>query len=61
MGVSIPKLGWTEACAVVLGDAGPGYGLSLFRSLRDYLTRSTSRYAVITETPAARASSEASW
>ena len=38
MGVDIPALGWTKGCAAVLGGAGRGYGLGLFRSADDYLT-----------------------
>jgi hypothetical protein len=49
VGFDAPALGWGGACAVVLGHAGESFGLSLFRSLDDYL-----RFARLGEKPAAR-------
>ena len=37
LGIEIPALGWSGACASILGMAGEEFGLVLFRSLEDYL------------------------
>ena len=37
LAIDVPALGWTGACAAVMGNAGASFGLSLFRSLADYV------------------------
>jgi hypothetical protein len=37
LAVDVPTLGWSGACAAVMGNAGESFGLTLFRSLDDYV------------------------
>jgi hypothetical protein len=49
LAVDVPALGWSAAIAAVMGNAGESFGLTLFRSLEDYV-----RFVRLGDDPAAR-------